>query len=258
MKIENYGSGGRTRELMRCLLSLDGEGGAPPWVERIIILPIPTSRDGVHITDTDRLICEVLSDISPGDFVAGYAIPPEDVEIVEAQGGVCFDASGDGVFLRENARISALGALGTLLTSCGASPEDLAIGVVGYGRIGAYLTEMLMYHGGRVIVYTSNNATRLRLGELGVPTLAYDRGTGVLPEVGALDVLINTAPIPLGATFPEGIGEGLTVIELASGNNFAGVEGVVRLPSIPDRLYPTTAGRIYFEAVKRAMWRCGV
>ena len=258
MKIENYGSGGRTRELMRRLVALEGESGAPPWVERVIILPIPTSRDGVHITDTDKLICEVLSDISPGDFVAGYAIPREDVEIIEAQGGICFDASRDGTFLGENARISALGALGTLLTSSGAAPEDLTVGIVGYGRIGAALAEMLMYHGGRVVVYTSNNATRLRLGEVGVPTLSYERGVGVLPDVGGLDVLINTAPTSLGATFPDGIPEGLTVLELASGDNFGGVEGVRRLPSIPDRMYPATAGRIYFEAVHRAMWGCAL
>jgi hypothetical protein len=46
---------------------------------------------------------------------------------------------------------------------------------------------------------------------------------------------------------------GTCVIDVASGNNFEGVEGVVRLPSIPEKSYPKSAGRVYFHAIQRYM-----
>ena len=72
--------------------------------------------------------------------------------------------------------------------------------------------------------------------------------------MGDLDVLVNTAPSPLAECFAGGkIPRGLCVIEVASGNNFVGVEGVVKLPSIPERSYPKSAGRAYFHAIQRYM-----
>ena len=44
------------------------------------------------------------------------------------------------------------------------------------------------------------------------------------------------------------------MIEVASGDNFAGVSGVVRLPSIPDRLYPESSAKLYFEGIKRHLF----
>lgn len=253
MKIENYGSGERCREVMRGLLELDGAGGMPPWLHRVILLPIPAARDGVHVTGTDKLVSEVLMDIEPGDFVAGYGIPDEDIEIIKAQGAEYFDAAEDEEFLSVNAHLTALGALGYILTNIKRIPSENVFGIVGYGRIGSRLSEMLMYLGAKIKVYTSKNATRLSLGECGIKTVYMERGCGCVPELEDVSVLINTAPTPLGATFSFGVPRGMTVIELASGNNFDGVEGVVRLPSIPDRAYPLSAGRAYLEAILRAI-----
>ena len=79
-----------------------------------------------------------------------------------------------------------------------------------------------------------------------------DYASAALEDLDELDVLINTAPTPLANCF-EGrrIPRGLSVIELASGKNFDGVEGVIKLPSIPERSYPKTAGRAYFHAIQR-------
>jgi hypothetical protein len=43
------------------------------------------------------------------------------------------------------------------------------------------------------------------------------------------------------------------VIELASGENFRGIEGVERLPSIPDRFYGKSAGKTYFSYIVKRM-----
>lgn len=253
MKIENYGSGARCETVMQELISRDTAGLLPAWLERVILLPIPAARDGVHITGTDRLVSEVLMDIEAGDFVAGYGIPDEDVEIIRAAGGVCFDAAHDERFLGVNAELTALGALGHILTEARRAPSELTVGIVGYGRIGSRLADKLLYLGARLVIYTSRRLTRLTLGEYGVRTLPLEAGEP-LEGVSSLDLLVNTAPTDLSASFPEGrIPDGLTVIELASGNNFSGVAGVVRLPSVPDRCYPRTAARAYLEAILAAL-----
>lgn len=253
MKIENYGKGERCLLAMRYLL-LDEELTDRCNEKRIILLPIPSARDGVHITGTDKLISELLMDIREQDFVVGYNIPDEDKEIIYHSGGDFFDAALDEVFLLENSNLSALGALGYILQNTSRPPADTRYGIVGYGRIAGALSEMLMYLGGKVRIYTSNNLTRLSLSEYGVDNMSYDRASHTIPDISDIDILINTAPTPLEATFEGGrIPKEMTVIELASGNNFEGVAGVIRLPSIPERFYPRAAARIYYEAIKRAL-----
>ena len=45
MKISAFGDSGRVRECERCLLSCVGE----PLYSHLLLLPIPTTRDGVYI-----------------------------------------------------------------------------------------------------------------------------------------------------------------------------------------------------------------
>ena len=254
MKIDNYGSSKRGEWVAERLRLLDESGCAPKGLERIILLPIPTTRDGVHITGTDKLISDVLLDVECGDFVVGYGIPYEDIEIISAAGGRCFDASKDECFLSENARLTALGTVGYILTSFQKAPERMTFGVVGYGRIGSRLVEMLLYFGAGVRVYTTKNATRVALGECGIDTSLIRAEACGIDEPCDVDVLINTAPTPLYNTFRNGrIPDGITVIELASGNNFGSTEGITRLMSLPDRMYPESAAKAFYEAIMRAI-----
>ncbi|MBQ8688993.1 MAG: hypothetical protein IJ515_01355 [Clostridia bacterium] len=252
MKIENYGVGPRCAEVMRRLVVWDTEGGIPEGVGRIILLPIPTARDKIHITGTDRLVSEVLADVGEGDVVVGYGISADDTAYIAAVGAYCFDAAEDEVFLGENAEISALGALGYILTTSDKVPSDLTVGVIGYGRIGSALVRSLLFYGARVRVYTSKELTRVELGECAIDTVYMPRGEEIIPDIDFCDIIINTAPTPLAKSFPTGrVPDGVRVIELASGNNFSGVDGVEKQMSIPDKMYAKSAGRAYFQAIKR-------
>ena len=259
MKIENYGNSERCLGVMRLLLKDEAAGVlAETHAERIILLPIPTARDGVHITGTDKLISELLLDIQPTDFVVGYDIPLEDKCIIHAVGAELLDVAEDSEFLDENAKISAIGALSYILSLGPAAPMDTVYGIVGWGRIGSSLAQMLMYLGGEVRVYTSNNSTRLTLSSYGIDTVSYERHEGRLPDISGVNILINTAPTPLSSSFPDGrIPDGLRVVELASGNNFSGISGILPLPSIPDRYYPRSAAICYYKAIMRALSQGG-
>ena len=248
MIIENLGAGARCAETMRLLVEAEAKGGIADSFKRIILLPIPTSKDKVHLSGTDKLVCEVFSDVGAGDFVAGYGVDRESKAQMRQRGAVVYDALEDEDFLLENARQTALGALGYILSGINTVPSDTVFAIVGYGRIGSALTRMLLFLGAKVKVYTGRSLTCLDLGECGIEAHLIDRESPVLKTDA--DIIINTAPADLSASFSEGrVPPGVRVIELASGENFAGISGIERLPGIPDKYYGKSAGKAYFKSI---------
>ena len=148
--------------------------------------------------------------------------------------------------------MTAVGAVGYILTTDSRVPSDLSFGIVGYGRIGSSLVRMLLFLGARVKVFTSRILTRLELGMCGVGSgLNCDTAVGGV-DFSGIDILINTAPKNMAEHFGDGkIPPEMRVLALASGDNFSGVSGVEFLPSLPERMYPESAGKTYFDAVMR-------
>lgn len=209
----------------------------------IIILPIPTTRDGVHISGSSELLSEVMSTLGEGSLAVGYAIP-EDVRLdAEGRGALVLDVGLVGDFLGENAELTAMGALGIILTSLASAPSDVKFGIVGLGRIGRSLLDKLLFLGARVRVYTTRSAVRRELGSLGIESEICSAEC----RLSDIDVLINTAPSPLLRENRE-LAAVPRIIELASGENFGSVP-TERYPGIPARLYPESAGRLIAESV---------
>ena len=131
------------------------------------------------------------------------------------------------------------------MNSSRVSIREMRIGVVGYGRIGKRLTNMLLYLGASVRVFTSREDLRLDLCEYGIATAASAKDA----DLSGLDILINTAPATI---FDKDlIPQRLRIIELASGDNFAGVAGVEKYPSVPAKMFPLSAGRAWGRAIER-------
>ena len=214
-------------------------------VEEIVLLPIPTTRDNVTVLNTKVSINDVLEALDQETVVSGYGLPCLFVNGAEARGAALVDLSLDEEFLSENAELTALAALGILLNSTTSSLRDMSVGIVGYGRIGRRLTNMLLYLGTRVRVYTTRPDLRLDLCEYGVATAA----SAADADLRGLDVLINTAPAAIFS--PESVPHGLRIMELASGDHFVGIGGVERYPSIPAKMFPKSAGRAWGRAIER-------
>ena len=217
--------------------------------ERIIIFPIPTTRDGEHINGSEEKLSDAIKDAKKGVIVAGYGIPPDiSGRILDAGARVC-DSLYDEEFLLENATLTALATLGIILTEETRSPKDLKVGIVGYGRIGRELTRMLIYTGAAPTVFTSRKSVCLELCECGVRA-QMNTNVDLLKD---LDILINTAPAPVfgmeSADFPAA----LTIIDLASGTNFPPSVGAKKYPSLPAKFYPYSAGHAWFNSIKRCI-----
>lgn len=214
----------------------------------LIILPIPSTRDGVHINGTELTLSDALSGVSRDTLVVGYALPPEIAGAVRGRGALVWDGASDERFLSENAELTALATLGILICEGRRAPSDMSVGIVGYGRIGKVLLRLLLYIGARVRVYTSRTEVRMELSALGVDTAEAREGA----ELSGLDILINTAPARI-FSFNDGAPQA-RIIELASGSNFPEHVSVERYPSLPARAYPETAGRVFAEAVENFLF----
>lgn len=243
MEILTFGVGGRIRECERILAR---RLSATPG--RLILLPIPSSRDKKYITQSSYTIENICHVLEHGDYLVGYNLPAELLKFADQKKVKVYDGSLDEAFLGENAFLTAEGTLGYLLTHSKRDPSELSVGIIGYGRIGQRLLRLLLLFGSKITVFTGRKSVALELGEMGVSACLV----GEKSDLSGLDILINTAPerqIDESDLPPE-----LEIIDLASGNVFEPSDRLTKLASVPDAMYPLTAGRLYAEAAMDALF----
>lgn len=224
-----------------------------PGISRVILLPIPTTRDGAHILGTDLAFSEFCLDIRAQDLIVGYMLPREIREAAAAVGGAVLDISSDEKYVAENAHLTAIGTAARLLENGESALSDMNIGIIGYGRIGEKLAHILMFFGARVKVFTSKSEVRRRLCMLGVNGADYFSELDMADAFHDLDILINTAPARLITESLAISLFGKRVIELASGDNMPASLQVERMPSVPSVMFPKTAAKTVFDAIERAV-----
>lgn len=246
MNIIQFGKSERVRIAASYLSATAADRGGD-----LLLLPIPTTRDGVHITGCDVALSALTDRVGKGTVAVGYAIPLSICYALSDAGATVFDAAEDEDFLAENAAITADGTVGRILTESRRAPRDLSVGIIGYGRIGSRLLSRLMFLGARVSVISTRRSVRLSLGESGV-----DCRDGDDPDrFSGLDIIINTAPAPTvsEAELSDLSANGVRVIDLASGKYLPDSPVLEKLSSVPDMMYPESAGRLYADFALRAL-----
>lgn len=218
----------------------------------IIILPIPTTRDGIHLSGTDISLMDAIAYADHDTLVVGYGIPDEVSSVLSSFGATLCDVAQDEGFLLENAELTAVAALGILLNTEGCAPKDMRVGIVGFGRIGRSLFEKLLYLGARARVYTTRETVRRELAELGVESAVCPIVDG--ESLYGIDVLVNTAPARIfegedACAMPGDI----RIIDLATGAELPSGVNAERYPSLPARMLPDSAGRAFAESVERLL-----
>ena len=240
MIIHSYEKGERAEACIEYLKGVNGVGED----SRIMLLPIPSTRDKTTVLNTNIYINDALREVTAGDVVSAYGLPREFSDALRDRGVRLLQLDLDEDFLLDNAELTALCALGIFLSSARYSPRDAKVGIVGYGRIGKRLTNLFLYLGARVRVFTSREDTRINLCEYGVASVASSSDA----DLSGLDILINTAPAVIFC--PEKIPKDLRVIDLASGDNFPGIT-VEKYPSVPAKMLPKSAGVVWGRAIER-------
>lgn len=208
-------------------------------IERIILLPVPSFRDGEHISGTDISLSVLESMIDKGDMLVGYKIPSELYSHALACGAVVLDLERDGGFIFRNNELTAHAVIGVVLSERGADVSEEKIGVIGYGSLGSALVRHLLFLGAEVVVFSGSAEKREALAREGILCLDY-----LETFTQRLDILINTAPARLLDAKPDVP----LFFDLASGNHNVAL-GATNLPSLPEKHYPQSAGRAYAKAV---------
>ena len=224
-------------------------GGLP--YKRLLLLPIPSTKDGVTVCGTEITLESLLADVNEGVAVCGYGLPTWFCERAGGLGARIYDAMYDEDFQLKNAELTAVGALGEIISEKKRAPSDVRFGIIGYGRIGSELLKYLIFLGAKPIVFTRRESVCRALGAWGIDTSL----SMTLENYMTLDVLINTSPMVItdmgGAVALHNAG--VSVFDLASGENFGYCEYVKRLPGVPDRVFPESAGIAYGEAICHAL-----
>ncbi len=218
---------------------------AYPSLHTVCLFPIPTvtPADERHIRGTTIPLASLAA---PATLAVGYGLPADFTQAMHREGGYTADVAEDGVFTQDNAYLTALGTLSYLLDRLPTAPDELRIGIIGYGRIGQALCRLLIPLGAHLRVYTRRDDVRCTLGACGIDS-ADSRAPLCLD---GLDVLINTAPAPgLFDTLPPSLPA--VIIDLASGKTLPTDLIHIRLPSLPARAFPSSAGRALARCVLR-------
>lgn len=249
MEIYTYGQDVRTKYCASML-----SANPIPFYERIILLPIPSTRNGITVSGTDESLSDIMATLLPKDILVCYELPSDARIEAVTRGAAVVDLSHDELFLEENASLTAIGTVGRILTEQRVAPCGLHVGIIGYGRIGQHLLRLLMFMGARVRVFTTKSTLLQELQLLGISG-ADSLSLKDSPDesFSELNILINTAP---ARVIPESAKDALAsvrVIELASGKNIPDGITYESFPSVPKLMYPESAGIAMYNSVVRML-----
>ena len=162
----------------------------------------------------------------------------------------------DEALLCENARLTAEGAVSAAMQASRRSLRGQRCVVIGWGRIGSALAELLVAMGARVVVASRTAAHRHRAIERGAEAVPLERLGEALP--GA-DLIFSTPPVPvLGRDLLARVRPGALVIDLASPPYGVDLRAAWALglrawrePGLPGRYCPESAAEALAEALLR-------
>ncbi len=160
------------------------------------------------------------------------------------------------IFCRDNALITAEGALSLIINSTSETLYSMRVAVFGYGRIGERLTRMLLALGATVRVFSSNEEELSRARTRGISAChLWQRD-----NMEIFSALVNTVPLRhvVDEDTLKSMSENAYILDLASGENNVNWRVMNSLylkgekaSSLPSKVSPKSAAL----AIERAIYR---
>lgn len=208
----------------------------------IILLPVPATRDLVNINCpiTNRIIpLDILKNRKPKTRVFGGGKLPIDNYT---------DFLLSDEYAIKNAALTAEGAISYAIEQTDFSLWQSSILVIGYGRVGKALVSRLTAFAPRLTVSARSGRDFSTLDTLGINHIKTNE---ISTSTKPFDIVFNTVDIKLDLSAAERL-KGALFIDLASKGGFDGeYDGITykKLPGIPGKTAPITAGKIIAETV---------
>lgn len=166
------------------------------------------------------------------------------------------DLWADEALLVENARLTAEGAVSSAMRASSRCLRGMGCMVIGWGRVGQALTELLVALNAWVTVASHTPANRLRAAERGAEAVDTARVGAALPGHG---LIFNTAPqLVLDAAALSGADRDAMLIDLASPPYGIDLHAAWALglrawrePGLPGRYCPQSAAQALLSAMAR-------
>lgn len=198
-----------------------------------LLLPVPsfgpdgTIKGGAEL---DILLAQLPKDIT---IIGGNLDHP----LLKSYNKI--DLLKDAYYLAMNARITAHCALSLATQKLSCILDDTSILVIGWGRIGKCLTQLLKAFATDITVATRNAKDRATLASLGINAIPLNE---IIPAKYGL--IYNTAPEMI---LPHCNGDALK-IDLASKPGIDG-DDVIWSRGLPNKMAPKSSGKLIAETV---------
>jgi len=210
--------------------------------------PMKRPLGNVELADGD-----IMENIAPGSILllCGPGFPGErrwDLQYINLW--------EDESLLRENAWLTAEAAVAGAMRRIRSSMQGLRCAVIGYGRIGQALTQILLNMGAQVTVVSGKEGKRDDARELGAQALPTELAASALQ---GRQLVFSTPPaMVLNRGVLECAGRDTIFIDLASPPYGVDLEAAHELglqafrePGLPGRYCPMSAARAIYNAVLR-------
>lgn len=202
-----------------------------------LLLPVPSFEPGGMVKG-GLLLEDILSQLPPNVAVIGGNLGHPALEGYEV-----IDLLKDPFYVARNAAITAHCALGLILTGLPVTLPGQEVLVIGWGRIGKCMAELLKGLGTSVTVAARKDADRAMAEALGFLSTAPGDW-----EPGKYRVVVNTVPAPVldaSECAPDAL-----LLDLASVRGITG-DRVNWARGLPGVCVPETSGKLIAETVLR-------
>ena len=228
---------------------------------RVIILPLPVTRDNIHLTAQNVKIA--LSDIvrlakKNDSLLLGGMIPTETVKMCATLGVEVCDYYKSESLQKKNALPSAEGALMIAMEHTDVTVKGMRALITGYGRIGSLLADMLDKLGAEITVAARRDETLCEISMRGINAVRIESNGRALSEAANnCQVIFNTVPsVIFNEKILKQIKSKPLYIEIASSPGGIDIHSArdvgidtVFAPSLPGRYSPVSAGKYVFETI---------
>jgi len=221
-----------------------------------VLLPLHPFQDGFLRLGDHTIEGALLPDrLKPGCTVVAGTLPEALAQWFHSRGVRCVELLEQESYLLPNAMLTAEGALWLIMDQMNRSVRDAEVMIVGWGRIGRYLANLLDALGASVSVASRKRKHRLEILLRGLKpevTGQYDQG------LDQYDLIVNTVPAPVFSELQmHQIPAETLLLELASspGGFPESFEGRVEIArGLPGSYAPYTAGEQLAQAVLEGLY----
>lgn len=207
---------------------------APSPAVTHLLLPVPSLDDRGSIRGGPSLE-ELLPLLAEHTTILGGNLPPLPLPTV--------DFLQDEYYTAENAAITAHCALGVALGKMQRTLQAANALVIGWGRIGKCMAELLRSVGANVTVAARRESDRAMLSALG-----FGAAPIPIPDAGQYALIINTVPAPVFSG--EAAAKDALLLDLASVRGIC-ADSVLWERGLPGRLAPETSGTLIAKTALR-------